>query len=126
MSGVLGICTRYQICSYFLLDHSVSKKVYAGCVAYFVRNHCLTLNTYILSEVAQSFVSQLPYSYLHLHMQSIIRVRALYSRGGRGVSWSENCILTYDEVDTHIRVFFLRSALSISSIDFLSENDIFL
>ena len=34
------------------------KKVDAGCVAYFVRNYCLTLNTNILSEEAQSFVSQ--------------------------------------------------------------------
>ena len=64
-------------------------------------------------------------------MISIIRIRTLYSRGGEtGVSWSENCILTYDEVDTHIMVFFLRSALSIIifltySIDFLSETDIF-
>ena len=51
--------------------------------------------------------------------------------GETGVSWSENCIFPYDEVDTHKLMFFLHSATSIVifltySIDFLSENDIFL
>ena len=54
--------------------------------------------------------------------------------GETRVSWSENCIFPYDEVDTHILVFFLHSATSI--IIFLTnslvvfffflENDIFL
>ena len=46
-------------------------------------------------------------------------------------SWSENCIFPYDEVDTHILMFFLHSATSIiifltnSVVGFL-ENDKFL
>ena len=32
--------------------------------------------------------------------------------GETGVSWSKNCILAYDEVDTQIMVYVLRSALS--------------
>ena len=51
MSGVLGICTRYRICSYFHLDHFVSKKLMRGAwhilLDFF---YCLTLNTYILSK----------------------------------------------------------------------------
>ena len=32
---------------------------------------------------------------------------------GHFSSWSENCIFPYDEVDTHILMFFLHSATSI-------------
>ena len=53
--------------------------------------------------------------------------------GETGVSWFEYCIFPYDEVDTHILVFFLHSATSIIIfltnsivVCFFLENDIFL
>ena len=33
--------------------------------------------------------------------------------GETRVSWSENCVFPYDEVNTHTLVFFLHSAISI-------------
>ena len=35
-----------------------------------------------------------------------ISISKFYGKGGTGLSWSENCIFPYDEVNTHILVFF--------------------
>ena len=41
-----------------------------------------------------------------LKMHAMFSISKFYVIGGTGVSWSENCIFPYGEVNTHILVFF--------------------